>query len=295
MDKMFFNVEVAGREALSPGMVRLTFSGQELSEFRSTGIGDEYLRLFFPDEESGEVVLPMIDDQGRWTYRDDKPAVRCATYTVRRFTPERSELDIDFVVHEGGVASSWAQAALPGSQMIVNRPRGLYELPADAEWQLLMADATGIPALARLLEQTPAHVKSRVVIEVAEQGHQQPLPDHPGAVVTWIEGHGNGTAPSVLHVAFNGISLPGTPGYIWVAAEQTPVRAIRKHARQVLKWPSDRSKLVAYWIEDKAHKKHDAASLSATLLSEISAEWLSTDSTANATGPVMTEGGRGRS
>lgn len=274
MSRMFFNVEVGRREALSPGMVRITFRGEELADFHSTGIGDEYLRLFFPHEESGEVILPIIDDEGRWTYREDKPPVRCATYTVRRFDAGAGELDIDFVVHEGGVASTWAQSVAPGSPMIVNRPRGLYELPEGAEWQLLMADATGIPALARLLEQTPETVRSRVIIEVAENGHRQPLPEHPGAVVTWIEGTGNGAAASLLDAAFGAVHLPEAPGYIWVAAEQKPVRAIRKHVRQVLKWPAEHSKLVAYWIEEK---KQDKAAprkvLPEAMRAEIGAAW----------------------
>ncbi|MFB9949059.1 siderophore-interacting protein [Rhizobium puerariae] len=275
MQRMFYNVEVVARRYLTPGMIRLTFSGGELGDFLTTGIGDEYLRLFFPDDESGEVVLPIIDEEGRWTYQEGKPPVKCATYTVRRFDPAARELDIDFVVHEGGLASSWAQAAEPGSQTVINRPRGLYTPPPDVEWQLLMADATGIPALARLLEQTPATVKSHVVIEVADPGHRQDLPDHPRATVTWLDGSGNGMGPSRLEAAFRAMKLPSTPGYIWVAAEQKPVRAIRKHVRQTLKIPAERYKLVAYWIEAKHEWQARWQVLPAAVREEIEAAWQS--------------------
>lgn len=275
MGRTFFNLSVKERRLLSPGMVRVTFAGEELSEFSSTGIGDEYLRLFFPNEESGEVVLPIIDGEGRWTYQEGKPPVRCATYTVRRFCPDERELDIDFVVHEGGVAGTWAQSAAPGNPMTINRPRGLYELPEDAAWQLLMADATGIPALARLLEDTPPYITSRIVIEIAAAEHRQPLPDHPGATVTWLEASGNGISPSRLEAAFRAMNLPSTPGYIWVAAEQKPVRAIRKHVRQTLKMPAERYRLVAYWIEAKQEWDAGWNALPSAVREEIEAAWQS--------------------
>lgn len=275
MVRTFYNVEVVARQLLTPGMVRLTFSGEELEDFQTTGIGDEYLRLFFRDEESDELVLPIIDEEGRWTYEEGKSPVRCATYTVRRFDPHALALDIDFVVHEGGMASTWAQSAEPGSRMVINRPRGLYAPPADVEWQLLMADATGIPALARLLEQTPADVRSRVVIEVASPEHRQNLPHHPSAVVTWLDGSGNGVGPSQLQGALNAMTLPLTPGYIWVAAEQKPVRAIRKYVRQTLKVPAERYKLVAYWIDGKHEWEAAWQALPAAVREEIEAAWQS--------------------
>ena len=273
MTAMFYDVEVTHRVLLTPAMVRLTFRGEALADFQSTGVGDEYLRLFFPDEASGEVVLPVIDDEGRWTYRDDKPPVRCATYTVRRFDRADRVVDIDFVLHEGGVAATWARLAEPGSRMTINRPRGLYTPPADMQWQVLMADATGLPALARIIEQTPPHVQTRVVIETAEAGHRQSLPSHPHLTVTWIEG-GNGFGPSLLDKAFMALPLPATPGYIWLAGEQKPVRVVRKHIRQVLKLPAERCKLVAYWIEEQHGGHAGPVALPGDVKTQIGAPWI---------------------
>lgn len=274
MGKTFHNVTVTRHQVLTPGMVRLTFAGEELADFRPTGIGDEYLRLFFPNEETGEVVLPIIDGQGNWSYQDGKPPVRCATYTVRRFDAGGREIDIDFVVHEGGVASEWAQKARPGDPMIINNPRGLYAPPEDIAWQLLMCDATGLPALARILEETPRHVTTRLIIEVVGPQDQQALPFHPGATVTWLHG-GNGMAPSRLHEVMPALKLPPTPGYIWVAGEQKAVRTIRKYVRQDLKLPAERYKLVAYWIEKR--QEWDAAweALDPHVKQQIEAAWSS--------------------
>lgn len=250
MRKMFHEATVLARQTLSPGMVRLTFGGEGLSAFKTTGIGDEYLRLFFPNQETGKLHLPDISEDGRWTYPDGQDAIKCSTYTVRRHRQDEGEVEIDFVVHDGGLASEWAQKAAPGDTITINNPRGLYTPPSDIVWQLLVADATGLPALSRILEQTPKHVQSRVFIEVAEADHQQDLPAHPGATVTWLHKSGNGVAASRMDEVVRAVPLPPTPGYVWVAGEQKVVRAIRKFVRQELKLPAERYELVGYWIHE---------------------------------------------
>ena len=247
MTRMFHEATVLSHQQLTPGMIRLTFGGPGLSDFRSSGIGDEYLRLFFPNEKTGKLHLPHISDDGRWTYPDGQEAIRCSTYTVRRFRAAAGEIeiDIDFVVHEGGLASEWAQRARPGDRITINNPRGLYTPPADTVWQLLVANATGLPALSRLLEQTPRHVQSRVFIEVARAEDEQSLPAHPGAIVTWLHKSGNGVAPSRMGDVVRAVPLPPTPGYVWVAGEQKVVRAIRKFLRQELRLPAERYELSA--------------------------------------------------
>src|SRR5690606_33613945 len=135
----------------------------------------------------------------------------------------------------------------PGDRITVNRPRGICAPPTDAVWQLLVCDATGLPALSRLLEQTPKHVQTRVFIEVAAPEHEQELPHHDFATITWLHRSGNGVAPSRMADVVKTMPIPATPGYIWVAGEQKVVRAIRKYVRHELKLPTSRYDLVSYW------------------------------------------------
>lgn len=273
MTRMFHEATVLARQHLTPGMLRLTLGGEGLSEFRSTGIGDEYLRLFFPNEETGKLHLPHITEDGRWTYPDGQDAIRCSTYTVRRFRPDPVEIDIDFVIHQGGLACTWALGAQVGDRVTINRPRGLYTPPADTAWQLLVADATGLPALSRLLEQTPRHVETRVFVEVATAEEEQPLPPHPGATVTWLHKSGNGVAPSRMGEVVRAVPLPKSPGYIWVAGEQKAVRAIRKFVRQELKLPAERYELVGYWTANGEDWDAKWAALDPAVKAEIDAAW----------------------
>ena len=275
MTRMFHEATVMARQDLSPGMLRLTFGGPGLADWKTTGIGDEYLRLFFPNEETGKLHLPEISEDGRWTYPDGHEVIRCSTYTIRRHDAAAGQVDIDFVIHKGGLASEWAQRAQVGEVITINNPRGLYTPPADTAWQLLVADATGLPALSRLLEQTPAHVETRVFVEVAEASHELPLPRHPKATVTWLHGSGNGVAPSRLEDVVRAVPMPKAPGYLWVAGEQKTVRAIRKYARKELGLPSERYELVAYWIHDGEEWDAKWKALDPALKAEIDAAWAS--------------------
>ncbi len=271
----FHEVRVKSRQKLTPGMVRVTFTGAGLSDLEVTGIGDEYLRLFFADPKTGRTVLPEIGEDGSWNWPEGGEKPHSEPYTVRRFDAEAAEMDIDFVVHEGGIASEWAQAAEPGMAMTITNPHGLYELPGDARWQILVCDATGLPAAARLLEQAPSHVQSRVIVEVAGADHEQVLALSADDSVTWLHGSGNGVGPGRLEEALRLLPIPATPGYIWSAGEQKSMRAIRRYLRHELKLPSHRYKVVGYWIDKLDAWQSGWDALDTSIREKIDAAWAS--------------------
>ena len=97
MTQMFHEATVLARRQLTPGMVRVTLGGAGMAGFASSGVADEYLRLFFPHAETGRLYLPQIED-GRWLYPDGRDKVCCSTYTVRQFHADQGAVDIDFVL-----------------------------------------------------------------------------------------------------------------------------------------------------------------------------------------------------
>lgn len=274
MTQMFHEATVLARRQLSPAMVRLTLGGEGMKAFASSGVADEYLRLFFPHAETGQLHLPHIEN-GRWHYPDGRDKVCCSTYSVRRYHADRGAVDIDFVLHEGGRASAWAQSAQPGERITINTPHGLYAPPRDTQWQVLLADATGLPALSRILEQTPEHVRSTVFVEIAASTHQLSLPAHPKASVTWLVNSGNGVAPSRLGELMRSLDWPRTPGYVWAAGEQKAVRAMRKFLRGELNYPAERYALVGYWIDNASAWTSKWNALPPAVKMAIDAGWLS--------------------
>ncbi len=240
-----FRAVVQRVEELTPSMRRVVLGGPGLSDFVSTGVGDEYLRVLFPAEGQAEPVLPAVAD-GVLDYASvDLGLLR--TYTVRAHDPVAGEVTVDLVVHEGGVASTWARRARPGDVVGLTAPTGMYDPPPGLAWQILVADCAGLPALARILETTPPTVRSRVVVEVPDDDHRLPLAQE--AEVTWVSG-GNGHGPSRLEDVVRSLPHPGPGGYVWVAGESLALRGVRAHLRRELGLPATAYKTVGYWIED---------------------------------------------
>ncbi len=256
---------------LTPGMVRIEFSG-DLDGFESTGVGDEYVRLFLPGPGQSAPTMPIATDDGYWTFPDDaEPSpVRC--YTIRTWDAETRRLVIDFVVHEGGIAAAWALRAAPGDVLAINTPRGLYEPPDAITWRLLVADATGLPAALRLVEQTPPGVRTRAVIEVATPDDRQPIDLPPDADLQWVYG-GNGHGPSRLDQIVRGTDLPDGPGYVWVAGEARATRMARKYLRHERGLPGTAYKVVGYWTAAAEAWRRKYEELPESTRSALAAMW----------------------
>lgn len=244
-----YRAVVMRTERLTEGMMRIVLGGPDLATFISTGIGDEYIRLFLP--ERGETIPVYPHPEGDyWEYTADQVAGPMRTYTIRSVDPQAGEISVDFVVHPGGIAADWALSVETGSEVGFNTPTGLYELPADATWQVLLADATGLPAAARLLEDVPAGIPTTAILEVSGPDHEQALELGNETRVRWLHG-GNGYSPSRLAQVLREMDLPEGPGYIWVAGEARVTREARKYLRRERKLPVTSFKVVGYWT-DKA-------------------------------------------
>lgn len=252
-----FTGEVISASDLSPTLRRVVLGGPGLADYRSTGVGDEYIRLIFPAAGTREPVLPAVVEDALDYASIDLDLLR--TYTIRRFDAERGEVTVDFVVHGHGVATTWARGAAVGDRVGLNTPIGLYDPPESLTWQVLAADLAGLPALCRLLEQSPPEVRTRVVLEVPDLDSEIDLPAHPRSSVTWIHG-GNGVSPSRLEEAVRRLRLPEEPGYVWVSGETKVLRGVRKYLRRELGLPATGFKIVGYWTDsaEEWNKRYEA-------------------------------------
>ncbi len=246
-----YRAVVMRTERLTEGMMRIVLGGPDLATFISTGIGDEYIRLFLPERGESIPVYPHPEGD-YWEYTPDQVAGPMRTYTIRSVDPQAGEISVDFVVHPGGIAADWALSVQTGSEVGFNTPTGLYELPADATWQVLLADATGLPAAARLLENAPAGIRTTAILEVAGPDHEQALELGPKRRCV------GSTAATAIHRAGSPrccaeMDLPEGPGYIWVAGEARVTREARKYLRREQQLPVTHFKVVGYWT-DKAEE-----------------------------------------
>ena len=245
----YFRADVQDVVALTPNMIRIVLGGEDLRRFVTSGDPDERLVVVLPRPGQREAPEPVRQPDGTLDYpSDDEPDLR--SYTVRRFDADKPEMVIDFVRHEGGVAATWAIQAQVGDVVYLSPAKGWYAPPADATWQLLLADMTALPALGRILEELPAGMRAVVVAEVTEESDRQELTSPADVTYQWVTG-GNGHGPSVMLDVLKGLDLPDGPGYIWFAGEAADSRAIRKYVRRELGWPTDRFTIIGYWRVDK--------------------------------------------
>ena len=165
------------------------------------------------------------------------------------------------MLHDHGVVTAWARAAGPGAVVGLNLPTGMYDAPADLAWQVLVADCAALPALARVLEQTPPAVRNRVVVEVPGDEHRIDLPAHPRHRGHLGPRRQRRTGPAGWRRSSASLPHPDAPGgYVWVAGESRALRGVRRYLRRELGLPASRYKAVGYWIEraEEWNQRYDA-------------------------------------
>lgn len=243
-----FLSEVVAVDDVGPHLRQVTFGGGDLTGFTPCG-PDTFLYLLLPPPGRAELT---IDASFTWEQHaamapEEQPVG--AYYTVRRWRPDVAEVDVHMVLHgDTGPASAWAMRAAAGDPVALWGPRTAYDPPPGTDSFLLVADETGLPAVAVILEQLPAGLPVRVVAEVADAADRQELPARPGVEVTWChrDGADAGTT-TLLADAVRAIPAPvGTP-YVWGGGESRAMTDVRRHVRDTWSLPQSQVSLVAYW------------------------------------------------
>ncbi len=225
-----FRAAVMDTTSLGPHLVRVRLGpagaggkAADLTAFRSSGVADERVVLTLPAAGQGDPVQ--------------------RSYTVRSFDRGTATLVVDVVVHGPGPGSAWAPRAARGDVVVLGAPLGWHAPPPEAAWQLLVADLSGLPALARIAEATP--LPTHALVEVPAPADRLPLP---GTTSTrWLCGTGNGLAPSGLLDRLRDLELPPGPGYVWCAGEAGAARGLRRHLRHERGLTSREYLVLGYW------------------------------------------------
>ncbi len=243
-----FVTSVVAVEGIHPHLRQITFGGGDLATFAPAG-PDTFLHLLLPPPGRAELT---IDQSFTWSgYEEMPPADRPvgAYYTLRRWRPESQELDVLCVLHgDAGPASAWAARARPGDPVALWGPRTAYAPPPVTDAYLLVADETGLPAVAAILESLPPGTAARVVAEVDNPAEHQELPSSPATEVTWVYRHGAPAGTTSLLVdAVRALPWPGGTPYVWGGGESRAMTAVRRYVRGEIGLSREQVSLVAYW------------------------------------------------
>lgn len=234
-------VTVVRTQRLTPHMQRVTLTAEDLPADYTTGIPDEYVRLLLPD--------------------DDPAVEHSRTYTIRRFDPDTRAITIDLFIHPGGIGSTWAATTKPGDHIGIGTPHGTYRQPATIAWELLVGDATALPAIGRILEERRAEHPVRAEIVVAGPDEHQQLTTDPHTTIVWHHTPDPHEITDRLRRLVIDADLPDGPGYVWVAGEAAACRDIRHHLRHVRRLPPTAYCILGYWRPDGEawEARYDAA------------------------------------
>jgi NADPH-dependent ferric siderophore reductase len=222
---------------LTPRMRRITLGGDELQGFTSLG-SDDHIKLLFAENAEQQQA---IDARNLGRDGGARPTMR--EYTPRRIDLVANELDIDFVLHGDGPASTWAAQAAPGQVLNIAGPRASMVVPDIFDSYLLVGDETAIPAIGRRLEELPAGRQVLAVIQIEDEQERQPLPSPAQVEVIWVK------RDEDLLALLKGLNLPAGKLYSWVALE----KSLTRQAKALLLEKGvaeDALKAAAYWRAD---------------------------------------------
>ena len=189
---------VSGKRQLTPNMVRVTFTGDDLQELMWRRGQD--LVLEFP--------------QGR------------RHYTIRNF--DGTSLAIDFVLHGASPAGEWVRGAKTGDRIDAAGPRGhTYVRPAD--WHLLIGDETCIPAIFAMLEGLSRSDRAFVFLESPTMPSVRRSKARPQYNSSGCRATARRPVPATFWPdAVDGFVFPQGLGHAYIIGETHNVRAVRQ-------------------------------------------------------------------
>ncbi|MEP3114680.1 siderophore-interacting protein [Nisaea sp.] len=231
---------------ITPFIRRIAFEGSGLGAF---DVPDQlHCRLLFPQKETGTPEWPRLGDNGRLIW-PDAGTLASRIYTIRRIDPVADVLEVDFFMHGGtGPGVQWAAGARKGDVAGILGPAA--HGPKPAAWYLLAGDETGLPGIARILEDLPASAEGIALIETSNTGEKQDIDGPPGIEIRWL--YRGGAAPGstrLLADAARDIALPVPYDdiFFWLGTEYATFRELRLYWRKELGVPAARMVTYSHW------------------------------------------------
>lgn len=198
------NLRVRDVCRVTPNMVRVRLSGEDLAGFSSVGF-DDHIKLFFGPDGAEK--------------RD---------YTPRRFDPETGELTLDFAIHGNGPATEWAITAQPGDTLTIGGPRGSKTIAGEIEHWLLIGDETALPAMGRFVEEAGAGKRVTLIGAVRGVEEEQAFDTKADLSTHWCHRPEEAAQdPAPLVSVLKALDLPART-FVWIAAEAGVSQALRQ-------------------------------------------------------------------
>lgn len=239
---------VVGAEDVTPRMRRVRLTCSDITPFLG---GDMHVRLLVPPK-GRPPVWPGLREDGRIAWPEGADELLVRVYTIRFVDIERRELWIDFLQHPvAGIetpGADFARDAQPGDKVALLGPGG-GDVP-QAGSMLLAGDESALPAIARIVAEAPAGTRLKAIIEVEDEGEEQPLASSGALEIDWLhrESYPEGTKGALLEAAKNAAVAMGEDTFVWFACEKEDVRSMRSFLKAR---GHDRKRMYVAWYWER--------------------------------------------
>lgn len=216
-------------------MRRIILRGDDLKDFPADK-ESAHFKAIFPQPGLTKPKLGIYAGFKKWM----------RSYTVRAFNKKTKELTVDFVVNDHeGLAANWAKNAQQGDYLGVAGPGDTKYTNYYADWHLIMADLTALPAGAAILEKLPATAVGTAFLEVPTVKDKLPIEAPDGIEVRWLindDMNRNVLLEDLENLAWK----DGNPA-IFVAGEAGQTKAIKKQIKAKPGYISKQTYFSGYW------------------------------------------------
>ena len=243
--------EVVDVERLSPGMIRIVLGGAGLAEFDAGEFTDHYVKLQIPPPGATYSAPFDVEEIRARLPSDQWPRTR--SFTVADWDAERQRMSIDFVIHgDRGIAGPWAAGAQPGDKLQLQGPGGAYAPDPQADWHLMVGDASVLPAISASLTRIPAGIPVYVLVELDGPEERRELRTPGELHLTWVDkAAADQGDDGALCRAVSQLAFPAGRVECFVHGEASAVRTIHRHLRVDREIEREALSISGYWKRDR--------------------------------------------
>jgi NADPH-dependent ferric siderophore reductase len=227
--------QVSQIEDLGPHMRRITLTGEDLNDF-PLDQESAHFKAIFPQPGQTKPKLGMYLGFKKWM----------RSYTVRAFDEQTKALTVDFAVNDHqGLGTDWAKHAQLGDYLGVAGPGDTKHTNYDADWHLIVADLTALPAAAAVLEKLPKNAIGTALLQVPTEQDKQTINCPTEININWVI-NPDLSNNALLTAAQKTPWLLGEPA-IFIAAEAGQMKAIKKYVKTMPGYTNKQTYASGYW------------------------------------------------
>ncbi|PID96426.1 MAG: hypothetical protein CSA84_04605 [Actinomycetales bacterium] len=229
------------RQGIFPGLIRVTLSGIDVEALTRDGI---HIKVMMPEERGRTPVWPVIAENGGISWPQGQDKLHARFVTIRQIRLHEREIDVDVAHHDGGLISNWAALEGDEQEVGVMGPGGDPHLPS-TDNVVLAADYTGLPAVARLIENVDGRVTGYLFAAAPSQEALEAYLPPSNRKVTAVE-------PAVFseQVADMIRNCTNEPvSYAWFAGEFNAAQTVRSIFKGQFGLSGKTQNSMAYWRE----------------------------------------------